>query len=242
MNLHLSHNNISELDFNELGDLVQLGLANMPIKRLDLVNLKKLSSLSLKGLELDFVDISRCNKFSSFEVQNCKIKHLRCNELQCASIPSLSKTARFSTTKEKRQLMKIQNLHKKAVNHNWDEGLEPLKRVLTNKSCDLATALSVYWMGGPYFFAQYNSVSEARSHEKENFRFMSKLEKDILNGKFSQSVLPFNPIDIDGTDFTQNNYPELENKRDIPELFFQRIVREDSNAFDANKIIDVISD
>ena len=58
-------------------------------------------------------------------------------------------------------------VHQKALRHNWDDGLARIKTILRDEACDLATALSLFWLGGAAYYADYAKVTDVPSGNRE---------------------------------------------------------------------------
>ena len=129
-------------------------------------------------------------------------------------------------TKKPAQLAKAKQLHRKALRHNWDNGVFALERIVADKACDYGTALAIYWMGAPAFDQQYAKLADAPAWRRPTMRFTRKLEKRLLRRNFATAEILFNPqfdrttISKAGHDWTAE-YGDIAVKRAIPEALKQ---------------------
>ncbi len=99
------------------------------------------------------------------------------------------------TAKGKPPTAKAKALHRAAIRHNWDDGLFRLERILADTSCDLGTALAIYWMGAPGYDQQFATAKDLGTSgwRRSTFSFLRKLEKRILKRDFATATILFNP-------------------------------------------------
>jgi len=239
------------LEFPLNNCLSTLHLRNTKFNKFDSLKFPKLTILTISGLNQDVFDtslnkdllklhitdssIKRVNikesKFlSDFECQGSNFEEISCNEFQACSIPVLSKIFGLKPTPEQSTVIETLKLHKQAAMHNWDEGLSKLKLILKTKNCDLATAAMIYWMANPSYYLKYSKVSEVQEHEKEDYRFINKLEKQLLNQEFETNIIDFDPEKIMGVSINDNNFV-----REIPSNLKFKITGKIINEFDYNK-------
>ncbi|GGF15624.1 DUF4274 domain-containing protein [Hymenobacter cavernae] len=76
---------------------------------------------------------------------------------------------------------------------NWDEGTHIPYRLLAHPACDHGTALMVYWLMDPAYYATYASASQVPDYQQEDFIVFKKLEDRLLNNDFNTSRIKFVP-------------------------------------------------
>jgi len=103
------------------------------------------------------------------------------------------------------------------VNHNWDDGFAKLNAILKSPLCDRATACAIYWMGQPGYFLQYSKANEVPEVHRKNYRFIKKLEQQIMDGVFSENQLPFDPGSLAGFNRLEEATAYETDKNMIPE-------------------------
>lgn len=106
--------------------------------------------------------------------------------------------------------------HKIASGWNWDAGVEPLDWIIRQPQCDQATALLIYWKGGPGFLAQYGSRHEVPSHALANYDLVKEVERRYVAGFYTRHEIAFDPRKHSGLDWTQE-YPDVKKAIPIPE-------------------------
>ena len=80
--------------------------------------------------------------------------------------------------------------HKVALTWNWDNGIEVLDWILDQSTCDRGTAIAVYRLGQPDYFAeQYLSLEAMRA--EDNFQladaeFLARICERWANGAFGE--------------------------------------------------------
>jgi hypothetical protein len=84
-----------------------------------------------------------------------------------------------------------QGLHRKALRHNWSEGLPT--RIVKHPLCDYGTALAVYWMGRPVYDQAFAALDQVPEWRRPAFRFLRQLEKRLLACDFVSANLQFDP-------------------------------------------------
>jgi hypothetical protein len=142
-----------------------------------------------------------------------------------AKKPAKSKS-KAKAKRAQKPAAKARALHRAAVHHNWDDGLEGLRRILANRACDLGTALAIYWMGAPGFdqqFATEKDLEDPRYRwRSEVFVFLRKLEERIIKHDFATAKILFNPrfdrttLNSSGHDWTAE-YATVKVVRPIPD-------------------------
>jgi Domain of unknown function (DUF4274) len=112
--------------------------------------------------------------------------------------------------------------HKIASGWNWDGGVEPLKWIIRQPQCDRATALLVYWKGGPGFMAQYDSRDEVPSHALANYDLVKEVERRYLSDFYTRYEIAFDPRKHAGLDWTKE-YADITKKQPIPDRMHQAL-------------------
>ena len=110
--------------------------------------------------------------------------------------------------------------HQIAWNWNWDNGIEPLKWIISQPNCDKGTALLIYWYSAPRFDAQYASREEVDKYELDKYDFTKEIENKYVSGFYQKENFSFDPHNDEGHDWTTeySNYPL---KQPIPEIMYQ---------------------
>lgn len=81
-------------------------------------------------------------------------------------------------------------LHLIAINYNWDDGIEIPQMILDNKHCELATALTIFGLAEGF---EYLDDKSALDYDKELKSFVTDLYERIINRKFIQGEIKYNP-------------------------------------------------
>lgn len=105
--------------------------------------------------------------------------------------------------------------HQVAWNWNWDAGIEPLRWIIRQPTCDRGTALLVYWYAGPRYKARYASRDEVPLYQLEGFDLVMEIEAGFLAGRYSNAQISFDPRDDLGHDWTAE-YGDQPYRRLIP--------------------------
>lgn len=66
--------------------------------------------------------------------------------------------------------------------YNWDSGFSLPTKVLKNEECDLALAMKIFYLADGYTYL--DSLGETKEFPVKWYRFIDKLYKDILEGKY----------------------------------------------------------
>jgi len=73
--------------------------------------------------------------------------------------------------------------------YNWDDGVENVLPIISEPSCEFATALLAYWrLEGPYFF----QGGHHPGHEHE--ALLDKLYSQLVRGHFQHGGARFDPV------------------------------------------------
>lgn len=83
-------------------------------------------------------------------------------------------------------------LHVIAGNYNWDNGFDIPYSIINNKSCDLGTALMIFYNADGYRVLENNDELK-NPNLKQWANFISEIEKGILNNKFRGNSIKFIP-------------------------------------------------
>jgi hypothetical protein len=73
-----------------------------------------------------------------------------------------------------------------AWNWSWDNGLDELRWIIRQPTCDRGTALLVYWGTGPRYFAEYATRDEVPWHELEGYDLAMEVERRYLAGAYTR--------------------------------------------------------
>ena len=118
--------------------------------------------------------------------------------------------------------------HQMVMDWNWDSGLYFFQWLLNNPATDRATALMLYWMGGPRWFKQVANRTEAHATKDpyislKFFDFSEELEAKYAAGYFTNSHFAYDPAhDHDGYDWTKE-YADKVAVRAIPAIMFEKL-------------------
>jgi len=235
--LYIDETQISELDLSNFGNIRKLQVGSLSILNID--KCINLMSLTLIKTKLKSLDISNSQSLSDFSIWEGKVENLTCNEFQAFIFPSISKKLKLRPTLEQKNIIQSFKLHTKALSHNWDDGLSKLKRILKNKNCEQATALAIFWMSGANFHLQFNKVSDVPDHAKETFRFLNKLEKQLMENQFPKNSISFNPKNHFDNDWTVENLDQTDGLRKIDNTLKEKVIGKNSDFFDYEKKINL---
>lgn len=233
--LHLRGTLVNKLDPTFFPDLVVCRLEGIVQDKFNTKNNRQLMQLELNTSQIQQLDISESHFLSEFTARDSKIFEIISNEYQAFAIPILSKQFKLKADPEQEKILETIDLHKKAFSHNWDEGLNKLKKILKNPNCDIATATLIYWMGNPNYYLKYLKVNDAPEYERDHLRFLNKLEKQILNQEFNTKIIDFNPSNFKCLNWVQNSYNPSMSVREIPELLKSVLRGNPISAFDISK-------
>lgn len=86
------------------------------------------------------------------------------------------------------KLSTSEKLFLKAYHYNWDDGIKPLNKIITNKDCDKATALLIYWLARPEYYNKYNKKEELPEYELPSYNLIKQIERLVLEGKFLEKI------------------------------------------------------
>lgn len=76
-----------------------------------------------------------------------------------------------------------EELHVFVQHHNWDDGINPIFKVIENKVCDRNTALLVFWLAQPTYYQQFDAKNLApRDKEWNMWQFVRGISFDIYRG------------------------------------------------------------
>ncbi|MCX6481303.1 MAG: DUF4274 domain-containing protein [Mycobacterium sp.] len=95
------------------------------------------------------------------------------------------------------------DLHRRALEYNWDNGVAGARSIAEHPDCDRATALLLYWRLTPHYFRRYLSVDDVPVRLQEAANLVRGLETRLLTGNYRTNALPFDPADDGGVDRTR---------------------------------------
>lgn len=81
--------------------------------------------------------------------------------------------------------MTYEEMKQTLAGYHWDHGFDLPKSILSDKNCDLALALEIFYLGDGYTYFQ--TFSHNIGGTKEWFTFISTLCEDIENGRYRKS-------------------------------------------------------
>jgi hypothetical protein len=125
--------------------------------------------------------------------------------------------------------MTPQELHEYVEHYNWDWGEKQMLAAARSRSCDLGTALMIYWEGVPtYYFAEYATRKEVPPDERAGYDLLVEVERKVVSGFYRKHEVRFNPGDWLGHDLTELSRGDTY-KRTIPQVMFGPHYRVRSN-------------
>lgn len=92
-------------------------------------------------------------------------------------------------------MAKRSTLHRRAVEHNWDDGIDELVAIVGDPACDYGTALLLYWHGDPASSFKHGrpEVSRRKLDRFDYAGFLVRLERRLLADDFATRKILFNP-------------------------------------------------
>lgn len=116
--------------------------------------------------------------------------------------------------------MDARRLHAFANRYNWDDGVYALDAVVRHPKCALGTALLVYWLAKPHWFAQWRSANA--SDDPETFRLLAYVEARIARGDYAHAGVAFDPRK---ERLVEDTYDEEPKTRALPPHVFAATTR-----------------
>lgn len=92
--------------------------------------------------------------------------------------------------------MTYEEMKRQLAIYNWDDGFDLPQKILSDKNCDLAMALEVFYLGDgfTYFLTYAHNIGGTQ----EWFCFIDSLYKAIKNGRYVKSehhyTIPLNKV------------------------------------------------
>ncbi len=94
-------------------------------------------------------------------------------------------------TKEINRINDLETLYTYAYNYNWDNGFKIPRQILSKKSCDLSTALMLFYKAdGFVYLCDKSSVDDNSSQWS---KFITNLYNKIINNEYKKSTIKFVP-------------------------------------------------
>jgi ankyrin repeat protein len=84
-------------------------------------------------------------------------------------------------------------LHRRALDHNWDHGSAALWQIIESPTCDLATALMIFWRGGAGFLQQWSTLADVPRTHREHWPLLQEIEQRVLAGTYSHGRVYYDP-------------------------------------------------
>ncbi len=103
-------------------------------------------------------------------------------------------------------------LHALAQQINWDGGFDELNAVLEHPLCDRGTALMVYWLGEPTYFADFASDDDVPPVNQPLKQFLNRVENQLMTEHFKSNTICFDPM----ADLNVVQRRKIENIASIP--------------------------
>ena len=92
---------------------------------------------------------------------------------------------------------KAEELHLFVDMFNWDGGIEELKLVAKNPSCDVATALMMFWRGQPQ---EYIGVVDVPGYMPDYKGFLEGIQEKVVRGEYRGGACSYDPMEELGED------------------------------------------
>lgn len=113
-------------------------------------------------------------------------------------------------TKKNEPIGPSEKLHRRAEDHNYDDSPSKLRTIIRSKNCDLGTALLAYWRGDPNYYRLFPNrwaMKEDAAADVAMFDLLVEIEKRVLEGRYSNSEICFDPFnDVGRTNWAENHY------------------------------------
>lgn len=124
----------------------------------------------------------------------------------------------------KREIGRIDNsisLHIFAGNYNWNDGFEIPNNIINNESCDLGTALMLFYNADGYRMLEDEQGFTSSNLDKGKV-FLTTLYNKITNKQFKQQSIAFTPP------LTKVQIFKLKKERpNIPSIFLEHLIGND---------------
>ena len=149
-------------------------------------NLKVLTIHYLDLLQTLDITKNRINDLYKIDASGSKNITVKCSEAQY----------KFSNTLRKCRVKKVQipsqseEIDFYARHYNWDNGYSFLNWVIKHKECQLATALTVFWLGKPMYFIN-KSAEDVADYNLNNYKLLKQIEKRVQQKKYKSGSLVF---------------------------------------------------
>ena len=85
-------------------------------------------------------------------------------------------------------------LHALSEQINWDGGFDELIAVLEHPLCDRGTALMIYWLGEPTYFADFASDDDVPDVNRPLKQFLNRVENQLMSEQFKSNIIFFDPM------------------------------------------------
>ena len=237
--LAIQNNYFTEFNLSGFSKLKSLRIGNPDLKKIDIATNIHLQTLFIFNSNLTDLNISTNQSLNELKFIECKIDTITCTKFHAFAIPELKSKIKIKPTSEQLEFIKIVDLHHTALKHNWDEGLNPLKKILKNPLCDRATATAIYWMGRPNYFLQFHKVSEVPEPNKELYRFLNKLEKDILDNIYTNNIIRISPTNFGGNNWVEDSYEKSKSVKEIDQKLKAELLGSNLSDLNLDEIISI---
>lgn len=101
-----------------------------------------------------------------------------------------------SFEKEFAKIETSEELHEFASEFNWDCGFSELDAVLTHPLCDRGTALMIYWLAEPVYFADFSCIEDVPNVNREGYRFVNHAKNLLTQNCFESNEISFDPSSV----------------------------------------------
>ncbi len=88
---------------------------------------------------------------------------------------------------------RITALHEEVLDYNWDDGAERMLEIARDPTCDLGTAMQIYWNAQPVFYKQFASRGDVESYNLASFDLVAEIEKKVAAGFYKSGLVFYDP-------------------------------------------------
>ena len=83
---------------------------------------------------------------------------------------------------------RTKSLFRKVYRYNWDDETDLLQKIIADKDCDKATALMIFWLGGPDYYYNNKHGNEFEDYEIEGYEFLKEIADKILSDTYPVKI------------------------------------------------------
>ena len=81
--------------------------------------------------------------------------------------------------------------HQAADAWNWDYGFPPMQWIASQRDCDRATAVLLYYLSGPSYFLQHETEPHERT--REGYGLVATIRDRVRRGDYHRSEIAYDP-------------------------------------------------